>query len=183
MADRRNKVGGAYALTVFAPLIEGHAEAAQAYIDALGEGPESPLARLAPLHLSRIQVFHELVYQGEPQVPTPLGHKYLVFTSSIDGGLDPYLDALASRVPEADEWWGHCIGYPGRGDKAAFRAWIRAHKVDTNLFASAYPKADVAAVREALALREQVVEFAADAHGLGAAELQERFLASFGSGS
>ena len=36
-------------------------------------------------------------------------------------------------------------------------------------------------VREALALREQVVEFAAEAQGLDAAALQERFLATFGS--
>jgi hypothetical protein len=179
MGERRNRVGGAYALTTMAPLIAGHEDAAQAYVDALALGPESPLARLEQLHLSRIQLFRELVYQGPPARRTHLRHSYLVFTSSFDGALDPYLDALAERVPEADEWWGHCAGYPGRSDHAAFRAWIRAHKVDTNLFASAYPEATVWDVREALALRERIVAFAAEAQGLEAAALQERFLAEF----
>lgn len=177
MGEGRNRVGGAYALTTMAPLIAGHEDAAQAYVDALELGCESPLARLDQLHLSRIQLFRELVYQGAPQVPTALRSSYLVFTSSFDGALDPYLDALAEHVPEADEWWGHCVGYPGRGDRAAFRAWIRARKVDTNLFASAYPHASVQDVREALALRERVVAFAADAQGLDPAALQQRFLA------
>ena len=177
MADRRNWVGGAYALTTMAPLIAGHEDVAQAYVDALPLGAQSPLARLPQLHLSRIQLFRELVYQGEPQVPTELKSSYLVFTSSIDGPLDPYLDAIAELVPEADEWWGHCVGYPGRGDRGAFRAWVRAHKVDTNLFASAYPHATVAQVREALALRERLVAFAAETHGLDDAALQQRFLA------
>jgi hypothetical protein len=176
MAERRNRVGGAYALTVFAPLIAGHEDAARAYLDALPVGAASPLARLERLHLSRIQIFDELVYQGEPQKRESLTSKYLVFTSSFDGELDPYLDALAERVPEADEWWGHCVGYPGRADRAAFRAYIRAHKVDTNLFASAYPDADVERVQESLALREQVVAFAAGAYGLDPATLQQRFL-------
>jgi hypothetical protein len=177
MADRRNWVGGAYALTTMAPLIAGHEDAAQAYVDALPLGAESPLSRLPQLHLSRIQLFRELVYQGEPQAPTTLKSAYLVFTSSIDGPLDPYLDAIAELVPEADGWWGHCAGYPGREDRSAFRAWVRAHKVDTNLFASAYPNAPVPEVREALELRERVVAFAAGAQGLDDATLRQRFLA------
>jgi hypothetical protein len=105
-----------------------------------------------------------------------------VFTSSFDGELDPYLDAIAERVPECDNWWGHCVGYPGRADRAAFRKWVRAHKVDAQLFANAYHGATVQDVREALAVREQLVEFVADAPGLDAAALQQRFLATFGSG-
>ena len=142
---------------------------------------DSALARLEQLHASRLQIFDHLVHQGDRQKPDRLQSNYLVFTSSFDGELDPYLDALAERVPEADEWWGHCVGYPGRADRAAFRAYIRAHKVDTNLFASAYPGADVQRVRESLALREQVVAFAAGAQGLDPATLQQRFLAEFSS--
>ena len=100
-----------------------------------------------------------------------------MFTSSFDGDLDAYLDAIAENVPEADEWWGHCAGYPGRSDKAAFRAWIRAHQVHTQLFANAYHGATVQDVREALDARERVVAFAAETQGLDAAELQQRFLA------
>ena len=104
---------------------------------------------------------------------------HLVFTSTIDGELDPYLDALARSVPEADEWWGRCAGYPGRTDLAAFRAWVRARRVETNLFQSAIPDAKVGEIHEALALRERVIDFAVDTQGLDAAALQERFRSTF----
>ena len=67
------------------------------------------------LHIARVQIFRALVHQGPKQKHTDtLRHAHLVFTSTFDGDLDPYLDALAERVPEADEWWGRCAGYPGR---------------------------------------------------------------------
>jgi hypothetical protein len=179
MSDYRNRVGQAYGLTVFASIEPEFVGEVQAYIDALPLGPDSPLSRLSQLHLSRIQIFRELVDQGGGHDVDVLEKPQLVFTSSFDGSLDAYLDAICDLVPEADVWWGHCIGYPGRGDKAAFRAWIRAHKIDAQLFASAYPQATVQDVRDALALRERVVEFAHEAHGLDAAELQRRFLAEF----
>jgi hypothetical protein len=175
--EYRNRTGGVYALTTFASILPGHAEEVQAYLDAMPLGADSPLARLDQLHLSRIQIFHELVDQEGGHRVDKLDAPQLVFTSSFDGDLDTYLDAICDKVPEADNWWGHCVGYPGRSDKAAFRAWIRAHQIDAQLFASAYPSSTVQDVREALALRERVVAFAADTHGLDAAALQQRFLA------
>jgi hypothetical protein len=173
----RNKTGGVYGLTTFASILPGHAEEVQAYLDNLPVGAESPLARLDQLHLSRIHIFHELVDQGGGHRVDKLDAPQLVFTSSFDGDLDPYLDAIAERVPEADIWWGHCAGYPGRADKAAFRQWIKDHQVNAQLFANAYHGATVQDVREALDTRERVVAFAAETQGLDAGELQERFLA------
>ncbi len=98
---------------------------------------------------------------------------------TIDGDLDPYLDALCARVPECDEWWGRCAGYPGRSDPAAFRAFVRSIQARPGLFQSAMPTASVVEVRESLALRERVIDFAVEAQGLDAAELQARFLAEF----
>ena len=83
------------------------------------------------------------------------------------------------RVPEADEWWGRCAGYPGRTDLAAFRAWVRARQVETSLFQSAIPDAKVGDVHEALALRERVIDFAVSVQGLDAVALQERFRSAF----
>jgi hypothetical protein len=180
MGERRNRVGTAYALTVFAPIAPGHTEEVQAYIDSLPLGADSPLARLDQLHLSRVQIFDHVVYQGDQQKPDHLQADYLVFTSTIDGDLDPYLDAICERVPEADRWWGHCVGYPGIEDRVAFKRWIRAHQAHTNLFASAYPTASVQDVRSSLELRERLVDFAFEAQGLDAAALQERFLSTFG---
>jgi hypothetical protein len=180
MSERRNRVGGAYALTVFTPIIAGHEDELRAHIDNLPVGPDSPLARLDRLHLARIQIFDELVYQGAPQKPDRLSSKHLLFTSTFDGELDPYLDDICETIgPEADRWWGHCAGYPGTADRTAFRRYIRRHKVDTSLVAAAFHDATVQQVRESLELRERVAAFAADAQGLDAATLRERFRETF----
>jgi hypothetical protein len=175
-----NRVGSAYALTTFARVLPGKADELEAYLAALPKGAESPFARLSMLHIARVQLFRALVHQGPAQKHTDtLQNAQLVFTSTIDGDLDPYLDALAERVPEADEWWGRCAGYPGRTDRAAFRAWVRDRQVQTGLFQSAIPDAKVGEVHAALALRERVIDFAVEAQGLDAATLQERFRSSF----
>ena len=180
MAEYRNRVGGVYALTVFTPILPGHEDALRAHLAAMPIGEESPLARLDALHVSRIQIFDALVDQGPPHRPPTLKRAHLLFTSTVDGDLDPYLEAICERIgTEADAWWSHCAGYPGTADRAAFKRYIRAHKVDTGLLAVANPGATVRDVRESLALRERVVDFAADAQGLDAATLHERFLATF----
>ena len=65
-------MGGAYALTTFAPIIPGHEDELRAYLEALPMGAESPLARLDTLHLARIQIFDQLVHQGPKQKPDRL---------------------------------------------------------------------------------------------------------------
>jgi len=181
MAEGRNRRGGAYALTVFTPILEGHEDAVRAVIEAMPVGADSPLARLDGLHFSRLQIFRELVHQGEKQRKRDrLRSSHLVFTSTIDGELDPYLDAICARLgAEADQWWQHCAGYPGTADPAAFKRYIREHQADTSLFASAHPNASVARVRESVALRDRIVDFAAGAQVLDAAELQTRFRERF----
>jgi hypothetical protein len=178
MAEFRNRTGGVYALTTFASILPGHKDELQAYLDAMPEGSSSPLARLSQLHLSRIHIFDELVAQPG-LAAEKLDAPQLVFTSSFDGSLDRYCDDIAEKVPEADDWWGHCVGYPGRADKAAFRAYIRAHKIDTQLFANAYHGATVQDVLRALENRRRVIDFAVEAQALDAAELQERFRSAF----
>ena len=164
------------ALTVFTPL-EREVDELQAYLDALSP---DVFARLEMLHLARVHIFHSLVHQGPRQKHTDtLRVPQLVFTSTYDGSLDDYLDALRIRVPEADEWWGRCPGYPGRNDGEAFRAYVSEHAIRTSLWATAIPGATVADVHEALALRERIVGFAAAAQGLDAAALHERFRAEF----
>ena len=179
-SERGHRKGSAYALTTFARVLDGKADELEAYLETLPRGADSPFERLSGLHIARVQLFRALVHQGPKQKHTDtLRHAHLVFTSTIDGDLDPYLDELAEKVPEADEWWGRCVGYPGRSDAAAFRAFVRARQAPPGLFQSAMPRATVAEVRSALALREQVLDFAVDAQGLDAAALHERFRATF----
>ncbi len=173
MSERRNHVGAAYSLTVVAPIAPGLEDAARAAIDSLPIGPDSPLAPLRGLHFSRIHVVSELVFQGPQQGHRdPLRAAQLVFTSTVDGELDPYLDALR---PIADTWWQFCAGYPGSEDGAAFVRWVREHQIDSSLFASAHPEATVPSVLDSLALRERIIDFAVTSRGLDPADLQRRF--------
>src|SRR4051812_4042172 len=119
ISERGNRRGSAYALTTFARILPGHADTLEDYLSELPQGVDSPFARLSMLHTARVQIFRALVHQGPEQRHTDvLENAHLVFTSTIDGELDAYLDALA-RVPQVDEWWGRCAGYPGRADRAA----------------------------------------------------------------
>ena len=175
-----DKTGVVSALTVFAPIVPGHEEAVREVIEGLPRGEASPLARLSQLHCSRLQIFDRLVHQGGGQKPDSLLSSWLVFTSSYDGELDAYLDAICDEIPtEADSWWSHCVGYPGTSDRAGFRRYVRSHHRRTDLFAAAYPPATVGDVREALALRGRLLDFVVDTQGLDAAALQQRFVAEF----
>src|SRR3954451_6197289 len=179
ISERGDRTGEAYALTTFARVLPGRADALEEYLSALPRGPESPFARLDMLHIARVQVFRGLVHQGPKQRHTDtLQHAHLVFTSTINGSLDAYLRALCG-VPECDGWWGACAGYPGRGDVSAFAAYVRGLQVRTSLFQTMLPHATVADVRDALALRERVIDFAVAAQDLEAEALQQRFRETF----
>jgi hypothetical protein len=178
ISERGHRLGSAYALTTFARVLPGRADELEAYLEALPVGPQSPFARIDTLHTARVQLFRSLAHQGPKQAKTDvLQNPQLVFTSTIDGPLEPYLDALAAQVPECDEWWGRCVGYPGRGP--GFNAWVRSIQARPGLFQSAMPNATVVEVRAALALREQLIDFAVEAQRLDAASLQARFRAEF----
>lgn len=182
MGDQANRNGTAYALTVFTAIIPGHEDDVRKTIQGLPRGKDSPLARLAQLHTSRLQIFDRLVYQGEPQKREMLKNAYLVFTATFDGELDTFLNAIGERLPlDAEGWWGHCVAYPGMIDRTAFQRWIRHNQIETSLFAVASPNRSVADVVESLALRERLLEFAIAAQGVDAAELQERFRRAFGN--
>jgi hypothetical protein len=177
MAEARNHVGGAYSLTVIAPLVAGREDEARVAIEALPVGAASPLAALGGLHFSRIHIVANLVFQGPQQRRRErLRSPQLVFTSTFDGALDPYLDQLRAV---ADAWWQFCVGYPGSADREAFAQWVRAHQIDSSLFASAHPEATVPGVHESLGLRERIIDFAIAARGLEPAELQRRFRDQF----
>jgi hypothetical protein len=168
-----NRVGVAYSLTVIAPVVAGREEEAREALEAL---PPDFLRALGTLHFSRIHVVSDLVFQGPQQRHRDhLRASHLVFTSTVDGELEPYLEALR---PLADTWWQYCVGYPG-SEGEAFVRWVREHQLDSSLFASAHPEATVPGVLESLALRERIVDFAIEARALEPAELQRRFRDAF----
>jgi hypothetical protein len=173
--------GTAYALTVFTAILPGHEDEVRRIIESVPRGTASPLARLTQLHTSRLQIFDQLVYQGAPQQRETLKNAYLVFTAVFDGeDPGPFLDAVIDLLPtEADNWWRHCVAYPGFSDRAAFKRWIKHNQITTSMFAVASPNRTAPEVLRSLALRERLLEFAVEAQGLGAAELQRRFRHAF----
>ena len=70
-------------------------------------------------------------------------------------------------------------GPAGSADAAAFARWVGDHQIDSSLFASAHPEARVPHVLESLELRERIVDFAIEARGFDARELQRRFRETF----
>ena len=165
-----NQVGVAYSLTVIAPIVAGREAEAREATEAL---PADLLAGLSNLHFSRIHVVSDLVFQGPQQRHRDrLRASHLIFTSTFDGELEPYLEALR---PIADTWWQFCVGYPGED----FARWVREHQLDSALFASAHPEATVPGVLDSLALRDRIIDFAIEARALETAELQRRFRDEF----
>jgi hypothetical protein len=180
VGESRNRTGTAYALTVFTAITPGREAAVLEYIEGLPRGEDAPIARLGTVHTSRLQIIDQLVYQGGEQIRDELKNAYLVFTAAFDGTtLDPFLDALTEKVPEAHEWWRHCVGYPGIQNRDAFKRWIRHNNINAGLFAVAYPNESVKAIEAALSLRQRIVDFAFEAQGLDAAQLQDRFRRTF----
>ncbi len=164
MSDR---AGQACALTVLAPIEPGHEDSLRTLLQALPSGAASPLAHAPGTHFARWVVIPQLVHQGPPQKPDQLDQPYLLFTSNFDGPLEPYLDALCRPMGNtADAIWGSCVGWPGVGDPAAAKGYLRRNRLATSLFVAGYPHARLPEVLAALELRERVTRFAIAAQGL-----------------
>lgn len=176
MNDARNTNGQAYALTVLTPILDGHESRLARYLNALGTGPDSPLARVPGTHFARWVLIGDVVYEGDGQRRDHLAVGRLLFSSNFDGSPDPYIEALRIGLAgHADEIWGNCTGYPGSEDGAAFAAYLRAYQVESSLFFAAYGEQTVGEVKRNLAARRDLIKFALDAQGQSAVELKAAF--------
>jgi hypothetical protein len=175
----RNVSGQAYALTVLTPILDGHAAELAAHLDALPEGPDSPLARVPGTHLGRWVVIDQVKYMGHGQRHRDhLAAARLLFTSNFDGELDPYLEQLQAGLgDDADAIWRHCRGYPGRG--AGFAPYLKAHQLEAALFFAAYGDRTLEQVHADLGKRTRLIEFALEAQRMDAEQLKSRFLETF----
>ena len=183
MSNSNNISGQAYSLTVLTPIIDGHEAHLAQYLNALASGDQSPLAAVAGTHFARWVVIDDVIYEGPDQGDRDhLKHPRLLFTSNFDGDLDPYLEAMRTGLGEsADAIWGHCLGYPGCDERAAFARYMRHHQIDSSLFFAAYGDRTVQDVKRSLAVRTKLIEFALRAQGLGAGELKAAFVEEFGA--
>ena len=132
------------ALILLAHLRGGTADAARAAIAALDE----PFARVPGTHLARVQVLED---------------DRMLLAADHDGELEPWLIAAAG---ELDAVLAHCAGWPGADDSAAVLRWARGRQLEAGFSVVAAPHATVEEIGAALALRERLARFAADADGL-----------------
>jgi hypothetical protein len=181
-----NVSGQAYAFMAMTPVKPGEEGALADYLHGLrGRGP-SPLAKLARTHLGRFVIVKD--FHNDPtwkqRKEEHLDLPYLVFTSNFDGELDSYLDELCEKLaPEAKEIWGRCVGCPESAKGAALKRYLKHNQIDTGLFFAAYGTATVGTVKQSLAQRDTLIDFAIKAQGLEPEALQQAFLAEFGSAS
>lgn len=180
MNDARNTSGQAYGLTVLTPIRDGHETRLARYLDLLEGGDGSPLARVPGTHFARWVVIGDVVYEGRRQRRDHLKLGRLLFTSNFDGPVEAYLEVLGAGLGEvADAVWDNCVGYPGRGDPAAFAGYMRRHQIENALFFAAYGDRAVQDVKRSLTARREVIDFALSAQGMTAVELQASFRGRF----
>ena len=80
---------------------------------------------------------------------------------------------------EAEAIWSCCVGAPDPAQGAALKAYLIHNQIQTGLFFSDYPTANVATVVNALATRDQLIDFAIKGQGMGPDDLQRAFMEDF----
>jgi hypothetical protein len=151
---------GSYGVNPFALLTPVDPDKADDLFERLSNewiDEKSPLSRLTDTHYARlVQVPRDLMDLGQ-RPPDDLAVPYLLYTSNHCGTKEEHIARLRTDLREvADEIWGHCPGYPGRDETAAFDEWAGRHKIGTRYFVPGYPPHSVAHVKEALAKREDM---------------------------
>jgi hypothetical protein len=174
-----NRAGQMYALTVLTPIMADRLATLQSVLDGLPKRP-SPLAQVAGTHFARFVIIPDFVSDRRQPAPEHLPSPYLLFSATLDGERDRYLDELCEKLgDETERIWGCCLGAPEPARGAPLKAYLIHNQLETGLFFSAYPQADVNAVKTALALRRRTIYFAARGQGMSPTELQAAFLKEF----
>jgi hypothetical protein len=177
-----NVAGRTYALMVLTPIRPGAEAQLRAVLERLGEGGESPLARLPRTHFARLMIVPDMPVARGASYRDPLDGPYLLFTANLDGDLDSWLGELAEQLaPEAQEIWGRCIGCPRPAAGAALKAYLGRNQLDSGVVFAAYGQASVAQIRGALDKRARLQEFVVRAQDMQPGERRRAFLEQFGA--
>jgi len=140
---------GTQPLTAVAPIIPGRRQQLQLVLAALSDriaaGGPSPLDSIGTVHFARWVVLPDDADGGS-----------LLFASNFDGPWDDYIEDFAANAAQSfDAIYSNCVGWPegGATDVDAFKAYVRAHEVPSDVYYRAYPMATVRQVRAALKLK------------------------------
>jgi hypothetical protein len=170
-------------LTVLTPVVPGEEVALRDSLARLSKNGNSPFSRVAGTHFARCVLIAGAPWRhrGVPRRTRPLRMQYLLFTSISNHRPEEHVENLRTGLGrDADEVWGHCVGYPGHDRPAEFRRYLLHNRLPVHRWFAAYD-ATVKEVRDALALRRQHTEFAMRTQRTDDLELQKAFLAEFGN--
>jgi hypothetical protein len=128
-------------LTTIAPIKAGQLDSLRAVLAGVENNPSAVLERIGTIHYARWVIIDD-------------GTR-LLFTSNFDGTFDQYIDDFSELLAEGlDRVFGHCEGYPGARPVEPFKAYIRAHQFEAEVFYAAYPDATVRQVQRGLRVNE-----------------------------
>jgi hypothetical protein len=179
--SRGNLSGETYAFTALTPVRPQQLEALHKSLGALAPAGRSPFANVPGVHFARLVLVDDVKYQGPPQRRDSWRNPYLLTTTTTDGTTDPLKHIYANVGDAANEIWGHCVGYPGRHDEAAFLRYFRRNQIRTNRFFCGYPDASVTDVLAGLDVNKKLLEFAYHHQGDDAETLRTAFVSAFRS--
>lgn len=167
------------ALTVFTPVVPEREAELRAYLDRLAPG-RGPLEKVPGTHFGRFVLVDDFAPDASQAHPEHLPAPYLLFSATVDGPAEAWLDGMCARMaPEAEAIWGACAGAPQPAGGPALKAYLLHNRIRTSLFFSAYPSATVERVRASLDCRSRTAAFAQRSQDMAPAELQQAFLAEF----
>lgn len=165
-------------LSILTAVLDGHDDELRAFIAKLPV-EQSPFASVPGTHNGRFTVIHTgpLSRSDPPSLRSGgLPHPMLMCSAVIDSPPAEWLGhLLRSLGPDAIRIWSHCAGWPGPDDAVP---WLLRHRVKPWLTFATW-KADVAQMRKALELRDQVERFAVRAQRFDADELVALFRSTF----
>jgi hypothetical protein len=165
--DSGNRRGRSYAFTSLTPIRPGGAPAVQLALQSYEKGP-SPFRGLPEVHCARLVVIEQLKtgWFGVPEPRPQLNSQYVLFTADVIAPYDAYTlpDRFLQRLyialrPAVDAVWGRCYGFPTAGGAAEFAEWLVKSQLDTSLYFVGYPEATPQEVRDALRVRDELIEF------------------------
>jgi hypothetical protein len=140
---------GTQPLTALTRIVPGRRAQLQQVLATLNTriavGGPTPLDDIGTVHFARWVVLPDGDDAGQ-----------LLFTSNFDGPWDDYIEDFAARSADSfDAIYSNCVGWPERGARniEAFKAYIRAHEIRSDVYYRAYPRATVKQVKAALKLR------------------------------
>jgi hypothetical protein len=177
-----NQSGNVYGLTILSPIKDepnleiSHSLALRMYLAKLPRHGRSPFAKVDSTHLARLVVMDDVVYVGMPACEEHLEARYLIFESNFDSDLDTYLERMAREIPDTvNAVWGHCVGYPGVENVAAFKAYMKKCQVKTTFYFADVNNKTVEQTLRALQTQSAVAAFIEKNQGKPADVLQKAF--------